>query len=98
MGKIEADGERQVQQCLYSSCVLSRFFLSFPMTVNSGLMKMNILKIKGLYIHLFCMLVFQLTLVFISGGGFGAQYLYLLLKLRSFLPVCKASLAPSAIN
>lgn len=34
---------------------------------------MNILKIKDLHTHLFCILVFQLPLVFISGGVVAAQ-------------------------
>lgn len=34
---------------------------------------MNILKIKDLHTHLFSMLVCQLTLIFISGEGFGTQ-------------------------
>lgn len=73
-------------------------FCLFSYHSNSGLINMNILKIKGLHTHHFCTLVFQLTSIFISGEGFGAQ-LVLVTKtqlfptsLQSFTGTCSTKL------
>lgn len=58
---------------IYALPVSVHFLFLFSYRSEFRLIKMNILKIKDLHTHLFCILVFQLPLVFISGGVVAAQ-------------------------